>query len=152
MDYCPIIKEALRKVVSEHGYLAIAQEIDFDEARNRDIHEVALAHRLAYHLENSGCFAGYIVDCEYNRHGTETKRDERGCLFRPDIVIHVRGNDDCNLIMIETKKYDVAPREEERVTTSLERRIRQYCYQYAFLVKFPEKEVTDDLVIPIRRS
>ena len=34
------------------------------------MHEVALCHRLAVHLENSGKFTGYLIDCEYNRAGT----------------------------------------------------------------------------------
>ena len=31
------------------------------------MHEVALCHRLAFHLENSSKFTGYLIDCDYNR-------------------------------------------------------------------------------------
>lgn len=135
--YERIIREALHRVVSEQGYTS------------RDIHEVALAHRLAYHLETSGCFTGYMVDCEYNRNGRRKKRDDHGRLFRSDIVIHVRGNSDNNLIMIEAKKFNSA---DERETTKKELRSRKetYCYEMAFLVTFPENnEISDDSVIEV---
>ncbi len=138
MKYKQLILKALDKVVSEPGYL--------DDVKNRNIHEQALAHRLAYHLENSGWFVGYMVDCEYNRHGADQKTDESGKCFRPDIVIHVRGNDDDNLIMIETKKYYVPRREEETAKTDLANRSAYYCYRMAFLVIFPENEITEDSV------
>ena len=150
MEYQQIILEALAKVVCEPGYLAIAQEIDFDEPRNRDIHEIALAHRLAHHLENSGCFADYMVDCEYNRHGADAKRDEHGNLFRPDIAIHVRGNNADNLIMIEAKKDNDSKEEIATVKEKLKQNSRYYRYQNAFLVIFPKYEVADCSVIPIR--
>ncbi len=76
-----------------------------------DVSEWAIAHRLAVYLEKY--FLKYHVDCEYNRmagpdgsysmrspkrvHGTEKSR--------PDIIIHHRGSDTSNnLIVVELKK------------------------------------------------
>jgi hypothetical protein len=55
------------------------------------------------------------VDCEYNRHGNEIKRlrvprddidwdDTEAKTVFPDIVVHERGNDENNLLVIEVKK------------------------------------------------
>lgn len=140
-NYKQIISTALAKVVSEHGYQGAVQ--------NRDIHEQALAHRLAFHLENSGSFTGYHVDCEYNRRGDNPKTDANGRKFRPDIIIHVRGNDDSNLVMIETKKFNDTDEEKETTRRDLSNIKDEYRYQCAFLVIFPEQIVTDDSIIEI---
>lgn len=113
-NYEQIISTALEKVISEHGYQGAVQ--------NRNIHEQALSHRLAFHLESSDSFIGYHVDCEYNRHGDDPKTDDRGLNFRPDIVIHVRGNDENNLIMIETKKFNDPKEEIQTTRQNLEQR------------------------------
>ena len=141
MDYQKTIREALEKVVSEHGYRGAV--------RNRDIHEQSLAHRLAYHMETSGLFAGYHIDCEYNRRGENPKTDADGNYFRPDIVVHVRGNDDSNLIMIETKKFNDPPGEVEELRNALVQRKQHLNYQFAFIVIFPENIVENDNVIEV---
>jgi len=72
-----------------------------------------MTHKLAEYLQKK--FPKFHVDCEYNRHGDEIKkievpRDginwddiEQRTVF-PDIVVHKRGNDKSNLIVIEVKK------------------------------------------------
>lgn len=140
-DYKQTISESLQKVVSEHGYQGVVQ--------NRDIHEQALSHRLAHHLENSNVFTGYHIDCEYNRHGEKTKTDSAEKGFKPDIIVHIRGNDESNLVMIETKKFNDPKKEINDIKGCLKRRSDEYGYSYAFLVIFPESEVTDDSVVKI---
>lgn len=45
----------------------------------------------------------YDLDCEYNRKGTNIKTlDEQNII--PDILIHKRGDDNMNLLVIEIKK------------------------------------------------
>ena len=55
-NYKQIIFDALENVVSEPYYKEV-----------HNMHEVALCHRLAVHLETSGGFTGYLIDCDYNR-------------------------------------------------------------------------------------
>lgn len=49
------------------------------------------------------------MDCEYNRHGLATKLLPRQCqgtdqnYVFPDIIVHVRGDDDSNLLVVEAK-------------------------------------------------
>ena len=80
----------------------------------RGVHEAAIAHRLAIYLEvflhehlNLSLLdqSDYDVDAEYDKNGKYGKRlvqGENG--KRPDIIIHHRGDNDNNLLIIEIKK------------------------------------------------
>lgn len=69
-------------------------------------HERSVAHKLAEYLQQQ--FPGWHVDCEYNRHGLDTKALPRECgseqrnRVYPDIIIHHR-NTDNNLLVVEIK-------------------------------------------------
>ncbi len=66
-------------------------------------HEQAVCFRLAMYLQ--GLFPLYHVDAEYNRLGDDPKRrDHPGHTMRPDIIVHIRGQDGPNLLAIEVKK------------------------------------------------
>lgn len=79
----------------------------------RDVNERSITHRLAVHL--SQAFAGWDVDCEYNRDGSDPKRldlprktdiasdDEYATTVFPDVIVHHRGTDE-NLVVVEAKK------------------------------------------------
>jgi hypothetical protein len=78
-----------------------------------DANERSMSHRIAIYLEQE--MPGYNVDCEYNRDGFDVKRlqlspyptsadnDEAVTVF-PDIIVHRRGNNDHNLLVVEMKK------------------------------------------------
>jgi hypothetical protein len=79
---------------------------------NNNANERSISHKLAEYLQNY--FRDLKVDCEYNRHGDVVKtlkylknsdkpKDSDPRVF-PDIVIHSRGTDRCNLVVIEIKK------------------------------------------------
>jgi len=73
--------------------------------------ERCLTHRLAVHLEHR--FAGWDVDCDYNRLGERRLRlprasivstdDDLGKSVFPDIVVHHRAGPE-NLLAIEVRK------------------------------------------------
>jgi hypothetical protein len=79
-----------------------------------DASERSLTHCLAVHL--AAAFPNYSVDCEYNRDGFDVKRlalPVRGGVDEdlldavtvfPDIIVHVRGRPDRNLLVVEVKK------------------------------------------------
>ena len=81
-----------------------------------NVSERCIATRLAMYLREY--FVDYDVDVEYNRHGDDVKqlhdvvrhcpRDRgdtgQGQSVLPDVVVHRRGNDDANLLVIEMKK------------------------------------------------
>lgn len=75
-----------------------------------NIHEVAITHKLACYLQDM--FAYLDVDCEYNKHEENPKRvnQDEPKSIRPDIVVHRRKRDDCNLLVIEVKKIGTRQR------------------------------------------
>jgi len=141
--YKQIILEALSKVVSEHGYLTFYE--------NRDINERALTHRLAFYLECSGYFSGYQVDCEYNRYEEKKKRNISGVLIYPDILVHIRGVQEGNLIIIQAKKFNDDDTEIKKAKKDLVNDKFFLKYQHAFLVIFPEStdQLTGKLVLKV---
>jgi hypothetical protein len=76
-----------------------------------DVHETCIAARLAMYLQAE--FSPYAVDVEYGRNGgvppkrlslpVQCGRKKRG-VVRPDIIIHHRGPDGPNLLVLELKK------------------------------------------------
>lgn len=77
-----------------------------------DVNERSISHKLAEYLQKK---FELCVDCEYNKHGKKPKRmfreygdvgyeDTTGKTVFPDIVIHKRGVDTDNLLVIEIKK------------------------------------------------
>ena len=99
-------------------YLAQAIAKVEDEDRHLlevNVSERCIAARLAMYLREY--FADYDVDVEYNRHGDDTKQlhelvDAHDChrdrnegrTVLPDVVVHRRGGDNFNLLIIEMKK------------------------------------------------
>lgn len=63
--------------------------------------ERAIAHRLGCYLQL--LFKDLKVDCEYNKHVNDPKRNENGKIIIPDIVVHRRKVDMGNLLVIEVK-------------------------------------------------
>ena len=83
---------------------------------NRELHETAINHRLAYYLEQNmqdGPLSEYSVDIEYNRfygNAKLVKTVEGLIAIRPDIVIHTRMNRNINpqhFLAIEAKKGEI---------------------------------------------
>ena len=138
-NYKQIIFDALENVVSEPYYKEV-----------HNMHEVALCHRLAVHLENSGKFTGYLIDCDYNRAEQEIKRNLECKIFRPDIIIHIRGSNENNLIMIEAKKDPYSQEKKTKVKKRLKRNASERKYTHAFLVVFPKDDVTSDSVTEVQ--
>ena len=106
--------------------------------------ERCIAARLSLYLQ--GVFPSYSVDVEYNRAGWPPKRlelpdecanarDENGdTLVLPDIIVHRRGPDGPNVLVIELKKTtnpDDRGCDRQRVQAMR----AQLNYQYGVLVE-----------------
>jgi hypothetical protein len=120
------------------------------------IDEYAFPHHIACYLEEKFSRYGYDVDCEYNKVGTEGQvkkgnsqdRDispskKKG--LRPDIIIHQRGNErENNLLVIEIKK------EENRNISRDRKKLRDFTlqeggqlqYKYGLLLLISRKTFT----------
>lgn len=70
--------------------------------------ERAIVFRLAHYMQNimdkMPVFKGYVLDCEYNRDGTDIKKLQEKCVY-PDVIIHQRQNNENNLLVMEVKTY-----------------------------------------------
>ncbi len=102
--------------------------------------EWATAHRLAVYLEDY--FAGFNVDCEYNKMGFEfdPKHDSYDRHQRADIVIHRRGRTELenNLLVIEIKLENDQDDDEKKLYdfTSPPNKNRPFQYQYGLKISF----------------
>jgi hypothetical protein len=94
---------------------AIAQLIRNDmHLLENDLSERCIASRLAMYLQPE--FAEYSVDVEYNRQGDIPKKlglpdecanfwdDEGRAFVVPDVIVHRRGADGPNVLVLELKK------------------------------------------------
>ncbi len=94
-----IIKEALNEL-----YLHDKSII------NRAVREEAINHKFALYLEtilNQNSDLYYNIDIEYNKNDESLKKvviNAREREIRPDIIVHVRGPNDNNLIAFQCKK------------------------------------------------
>lgn len=76
-----------------------------------DLHERTITHKLAEYLQPQ--FPEWNVDCEYNRDHHDPKRvriaprdlshEDEGSNVFPDVIVHRRGSDEHNLLVIEAK-------------------------------------------------
>lgn len=107
-------------------------------------HERSITHKLAEYLQRE--FSDYNVDCEYNKHGLATKLLPRECEERalefvyPDIVVHLRGNDDNNLLVVEAKlgKRTTIPECDATKLIEFTRSDGEYRYQLGLFIGFGE--------------
>lgn len=76
------------------------QKDKFDLLKNK-VNEMTISHRVAVYLETA--FEGYSVDCEYNRSENDKKLNLKNEKVRPDIIVHKRGTNSDNLVVIEVK-------------------------------------------------
>ena len=96
----------------------------FDEEEKPDrkhhVGERAIVFRYAYYLQNlineDEELRKYNLDCEYNRNGAECKglpSFPKGTY--PDLIIHKRGRNDSNLLVMEFKTYWNDNRDEDKI-------------------------------------
>ena len=122
---------AAARLVHDDGYLLA-----------NNLGERCIAARLAMYLQ--GEFPDHAVDAEYNRDGDTPKRlgleeecandrDENGeSLVVPDIIVHRRGPDGPNILVLEVKKTsNPAPRDCDRA------RIHAFRAQYGYRICCP---------------
>ena len=79
----------------------------------KGLNECSINHMLAYHLQSQ--FQEWHVDCEYNKNWDKIKKvdlpkdkvdwtDTEAKSVFPDIIVHRRGGNGPNLLVIEVKK------------------------------------------------
>ena len=124
-----------------------------------EVHEQAISHRIALHLQQ---FTKSNVDCEYNKNLKGAKYLEvkkeiyKNCTcgacrrnppedglkrrrFRPDIIVHKRGDESENLIAVEVKKTDFCHFDKAKLM-ALTDLSEDYKYKLGVFVHFPESK------------
>ncbi|MEZ8448322.1 hypothetical protein AB6C93_21015 [Vibrio splendidus] len=102
IDVGPQVINALQCFIENDSYLLRV-----------NANERSLTHRIGMYLQAE--FSNYHVDCEYNRDDHEPKElyigtedtdvyDDNAMTVYPDIIVHRRGSNDHNLLVIEFKK------------------------------------------------
>ena len=95
-----LLEELIKKSLDEL-YIKDKSLID------RKVAERDIVHRFAHYFENHMCgtaISEYNVDCEYNRNGYGIKQ-VNGSYIYPDFIVHKRGNNENNLLIIEFKTW-----------------------------------------------
>lgn len=117
-----IVEAALDRLVDEHLTLL-----------DLDVTERALSHHLALYISQL-VPPDYNVDVEYNRHNADPKRlnlpprmaldrELRATTVFPDIIVHKRGTDENNLLVLEMKKPGEAMTYDERKLCAFRREL-----------------------------
>ena len=111
-----------------------------------DANERSITHKLAEHLQ--GQFKNLKVDCEYNRHGIDKKElsfalgitstdSEHAKTVYPDIIVHKRGRDSSNKLVIEVKKSNGGKATHDKKKLLVFTRSRGgYEYQWGLFLEF----------------
>ncbi len=103
-----------------------------------DANERSVTHKLGEYLQPH--FSSFHVDCEYNRHGILTKILPRECHDKkqervyPDIVIHLRGHDLKNLLVIEVKLNGESSECDEVKLKEFSKSNDDYRYDYGLFI------------------
>ena len=96
-------------------------------------HELTLVAHLFCYLR--GRFRGYSVDMDYNRQGSEgDPKRLKDKIVRPDLVVHVRGKDTENLLVVECKKNNCSSPDKKEDVTKLENFRKRKGYTHAAFV------------------
>lgn len=129
----------------------------------QDLNERTISHKLAEYFNFA--FSGYDVDCEYNRMDGE-KADKEYVAKRldltlndipsdstvfPDIIVHKRGNNNDNYLVIEIKKKKFANHlkkaSDEKYSDFDKRKLLEYTkqlnYQWGIYIEFSGDRISE---------
>lgn len=151
----PIQKEELHNLLRE-----VKQRFLCGNDRDllvRNANERSVTHKFAEHLQKL-VGDSWSVDCEYNRYGDDIKKivkdvellvgeeartaDLEGKTVYPDIIVHERGKDGKNLVVIEAKK-DASSRDAQLDQEKLRKIKVAYGYQFMVFLNFITKGEPD---------
>ena len=102
-----MIKLALDKLYNDDSYLF---NIDTSSKIKKHVGERAIVFRFGLYfqqeLDKYEFFNDFKLDCEYNRSGSNPKQLQIiGNRFFPDLILHKRGDNKNNLLVIEFKGW-----------------------------------------------
>jgi hypothetical protein len=128
--------------------------IDGQKDLNREVHETAINHRIATHLEYFAEKFGiidYHFDIDYNRYINQRKRvisivTNELIEVRPDIIVHKRtrlSDPLPHLLVVEAKKYSLIEKDRNHVKDLMND--RNYQYKFGLLVSYYKNPKTIEI-------
>ena len=119
---------------------------------DEDVNERSVTHKLAEYLQRE--FGGWHVDCEYNRVGNNSNsskilkglaenlyklgfrkeaptNDPKQDTVFPDIIVHRRGDETGNLLVLEVKKSDTSNASQSKDKIKLKLYVERLQYRFA---------------------
>ena len=139
-----LIDQALTMLYCEDSYLIVHEPINVDETNKEDIHvsERGIVFRFGIYLQElfnqHEELSHYNIDTEYNRNFdkpkilSNTKWSDRGAY--PDLIVHTRGSNSENLLIIEFKAWWSTESEIDDKTKLIAFKGAPYNYKYALFV------------------
>lgn len=151
IELAKAIEEAFKRLYTNDIYL-ISTEPKKKKEKVDLLHHVgerAIVFRFAYYLQkiiDDNClYPDYNLDCEYNRNGDKPKAIcSLGKNVYPDLIIHQRGSNDNNLLVMEFKTYWNSDQENDirKIRAFLEQNeMNLYNYKYGIAVLIGKNNV-----------
>ena len=108
-----LLKSALDRLYRKDRYLISLNNPQEENGVGKldKLHHVgerSIVFRVAHYVQNlilkDSRYKNHVVDCEYNRHVCEIKKTPNRRIY-PDVILHERGTDANNLLVLEFKAY-----------------------------------------------
>lgn len=109
---------------------------------SKHISELSISHKLGHYL--ALLITEYDVDCEYNRNVAD-KKSMGESHIRPDIIIHKRGNNEKNFVVIEIKpwwNHDDMIKDEDKLAY-LTNQDNEFKYKYGLSLIIEQSRLDD---------
>lgn len=119
---------------------------------NHHVGERSIVFCFAYYLQKildeRNLYTDYNLDCEYNRNGYGPKFiDSLGKNVYPDLIIHKRGSNDNNLLIMEFKTYwNLNQKEDINKIKAFINENNVYKYKYGIAVLIGKNKVNLKLI------
>lgn len=135
-DYVKVLKGCDTAAVGGAVLDALSKLFERDgKLLSVDAAERTIAAQIAHHLRPH--FEGFDIDVDYNRMGDAPKAvayDETPERVYPDIVVHTRGDNTANVLVIELKK-DTNREPKDRDIRKLRAYLRELDYRHALFLR-----------------
>lgn len=141
--YTPILLTDIERIINKSLDLLYSKD---EELFINELCERSIANKFGlyfYQIMQEDICSDYDIDMEYNRHkaGKKTLPDWPKGAY-PDLIVHRRGYDTDNLLVIEFKKWDSSKKDIEDDITKLEEFVDcqgEYSYKYGASIIFAKE-------------
>lgn len=143
-----LLNDAISDLYKFDSYLIRHMDISGDGTENIHLSERSIVFRYGIYLQDkikNTIFKNYNIDCEYNRNIDLEKKyhDNNGKVLGcyPDIIIHKRGTNDDNLLVIEIKTWwNTNTEHDEDKLRDLTKQTSDYRYEYGLSITLGKDE------------